>query len=60
MGFEVTEGLVDVVTPIFGLHNGIGLLIVAVFMYMRSDATLKLFGVGIGLLALARWLQSSR
>lgn len=53
MGFEVTEGLVDVVTPIFGLHNGIGLLIVAVFMYMRSDATLKLFGVGIGLLALA-------
>ena len=57
MGFEVTEGLVRFVTPIFGLHNGIGLLVVAVFMYMRSDSTLKMFGIGIGLLALAPLLS---
>ncbi len=58
MDFEVTEGLVRVAVPIFGLHNGVGLLVVAVFMYMRSDATLKMFGIGMGLLALTPLLSS--
>lgn len=53
MDFEVTQGMVSATVPIFGFHNGIGLMIVAVFMYMRSDATLKMFGIGMGLLALA-------
>ena len=57
MGFEITEGLVRVVVPVVSLHNGIGLLVVAVFMYLRSDATLKMFGVGMGLLALAPLLS---
>lgn len=57
MGFEVTEGLVRVASPLFGLHNGVGLLVVAVFMYMRSDNVLKMFGVGVGLLALGPLLS---
>lgn len=57
MDFEVTESLVSATLPIFGLHNGLGLLVIAVFMYMRSDNTLKLFGVGIGFLAFAPLLS---
>ena len=50
MGFEVSESLVTTVVPFLELHNGIGLLIVAIFMYLRSDSVLKLFGIGVGLL----------
>ena len=57
MGFEVTEGLVRATSIVFGLHNGVGLLVVAVFMYMRSDNVLKMFGVGVGLLALGPLLS---
>ena len=64
MDFEVSKNLVTTVVPILELHNFIGLLIVAVFMYLRSDAVLKLFGIGIGLLGLGQattgmivWLQ---
>lgn len=64
MDFEVSRELVTTLVPALELHNGIGLLIVAVFMYLRSDSVLKLFGVGIGLLGLGQlttaallWLQ---
>ena len=64
MDFVVTRGMVTTLVPALELHNGIGLLIVAVFMYLRSDSVLKLFGVGIGLLGLGQlttavllWLQ---
>ena len=54
MSFEVSSSLVTMVVPIVELHAGIGLLIVAVFMYLRSDSVLKFFGVGVGLLGLAQ------
>lgn len=64
MDFEVSKSLVTTLVPILELHNCIGLLIVAVFMYLRSDAVLKLFGIGVGLLGLGQlatgaivWLQ---
>lgn len=64
MDFEVSRSLVTTLVPLLELHNGIGLLIVAVFMYLRSDSVLKLFGVGVGLLGLGQlatgatvWLQ---
>ena len=66
MTFEVSSGLVTTVAPILELHAGIGLLVVAVFMYLRSDSVLKFFGVGVGLLGLAQkttagllWSQQS-
>lgn len=54
MDFEVSKSLVTTLVPILELHNGIGLLIVAVFMYLRSDSVLKLFGIGVGLLGLGQ------
>lgn len=66
MDFEVSRELVTTLVPLLELHNFIGLLVVGVFMYLRSDAVLKLFGVGIGLLGLGQlstgvtiWLQPS-
>ena len=66
MDFEVSRELVTTLVPLLELHNSIGLLVVGVFMYLRSDAVLKLFGVGIGLLGLGQlstgvtiWLQPS-
>ena len=64
MDFEVSKGLVTTLVPLLELHNGIGLLIVATFMYLRSDVALKLFGIGVGLLGVGQlttgtvvWLQ---
>lgn len=66
MDFEVSKSLVTTLVPLLELHNGIGLLIVAVFMYLRSDSVLKMFGIGVGLLGLGQlltgatvWLQPS-
>lgn len=66
MDFEVSRELVTTLVPLLELHNGIGLLLVGVFMYLRSDAVLKLFGVGVGLLGLGQlttgatiWFQPS-
>ena len=53
MEFQVSDDLITRLTPFLSLHNGIGLLIVAAFMYLRSDSVLKLFGIGIGLMGLA-------
>ena len=53
MELQISDSLITTLTPFLSLHNGIGLLIVAVFMYLRSDSVLKLFGVGIGLMGLA-------
>ena len=52
MNIEVSQSLVDALNPWLTLHNGVGLLIVAVFMYLRSDSVLKLFGIGVGLMGL--------
>lgn len=64
MNFEISESLITTLSPILSLHDGIGLLIVAVFMFLRSDSVLKLFGIGVGLLgisplsaAVSTWLQ---
>ena len=54
MDFEVSESLVTTLVPILSFHNGIGLLIVAAFMYMRSDDVLNLFGIGVGFLGLGQ------
>ena len=51
MNLEVSESFVTASEPFLVLHTGIGLFIVAVFMYLRSDSVLKLFGVGIALMA---------
>lgn len=53
MELQVSDSVITTLTPFLSLHIGIGLLIVAVFMYRRSDSVLKLFGVGIGLMGLA-------
>ena len=52
MDFEVSKSLVTTLVPILGLHNGLGLLVVAIFLYRRSDSVLGIFGIGIGLLGL--------
>lgn len=64
MNFEISESLITTLAPIVSLHRGIGLIIVAVFMFLRSDSVLKLFGIGVGLLgvsplsaAVSTWLQ---
>ena len=64
MDFDVQKSLVTTLVPLLELHNGIGLLIVATFMYLRSDVALKLFGIGVGLLGVGQlttgtvvWLQ---
>ena len=54
MDFTVSRDVVTTLVPLLELHNGIGLLIVAVFMYLRSDAVLKFFGIGVGLLGLGQ------
>lgn len=66
MDFEVSRSLVTTLVPLLELHNGLGLLIVAVFMFLRSDTVLKQFGIGIGLLGVGQlatgatvWLQPS-
>lgn len=53
MELQISDSLITTLTPFLSIHIGIGLLIVAVFMYRRSDSVLKLFGVGIGLMGLA-------
>ena len=64
MDFEVSKSLVTTLVPLLEYHNGIGLIIVGVFMYLRSDSVLKMFGVGVALLGLGQmttgtvvWLQ---
>ena len=52
MELQVSGSLIDNSFPFMALHTAIGLLIVAVFMYLRSDSVLKLFGVGVGLMGL--------
>ena len=53
MDWTISPDLVRVVSPLAAAHSAIGLAIVAVVMWMRLDDTLKLFGVGIGLFAVA-------
>lgn len=53
MELQVSQSVMDALGPFLTLHDGIGLLIVAVFMYLRSDSVLKLFGVGLGLMGCA-------
>ena len=64
MDFEVSESLVTTLVPLLSFHNGVGLLIVAALMYMRSDDVLNLFGIGVGFLGLGQlatgaiiWMQ---
>ena len=64
MDFDVSYSLVTTLVPILSFHNGVGLLIVAAFMYMRSDDVLNLFGIGVGFLGLGQlatgaiiWMQ---
>ena len=51
MDWELSKDMVTVVAPLLEAHNAIGLVIVAVFMYLRTDKVLKLFGIGAALLA---------
>lgn len=53
MDWTISPDLVRIVSPLALAHSAIGLGIVGVVMWMRTDATLKLFGVGIGLFAIA-------
>ena len=53
MDWTISPDLVRVVSPLAAVHSAIGLGIVAAVMWMRLDNTLKLFGVGFGLLAVA-------
>ena len=53
MDWTISPDLVRIVVPIAAAHSAIGLVIVGVMMWKRSDNTLKLFGVGIGLFAVA-------
>ena len=55
MDLTVSKDVVTTLVPLLELHNGIGLLVVAVFMYLRSDAVLKFFGIGVGLLGLGQF-----
>lgn len=52
MELQVSESVIDAVAPFLYVHNAIGLFVVAVFMFLRSDSVLKLFGVGIALIGL--------
>ena len=49
--WTISPDLVRVLMPLLGAHSAIGLGIVGAVMWMRSDTTLRLFGVGIGLFA---------
>ena len=50
--WTIDPDLVRILSPLALAHSAIGLTIVGVVMWMRSDSTLKLFGVGMGLFAL--------
>lgn len=51
MEWTISPDLVRIVSPLALAHSAIGLAVVGVVMWMRSDNTLKLFGVGMGLFA---------
>lgn len=51
MDWTISPDLVRIVVPLASAHSAIGLTIVGVMMWKRTDNTLRLFGVGIGLLA---------
>ena len=51
MDWTISSDLVRIVTPLALAHTAIGLGVVAFVMWLRSDNTLKLFGVGMGLFA---------
>ena len=51
MEWTISSDLVRIVSPLALAHSAIGLAVVGVVMWMRSDNTLKLFGVGMGLFA---------
>ena len=51
MDWTISPDLVRIVSPLALAHSAIGLMVVGVVMWLRSDNTLKLFGVGMGLFA---------
>ena len=53
MDWTISPDLVRIVAPLAFAHSAIGLAIVGVMMWKRTDNTLKLFGIGIGLFAAA-------
>ena len=53
MDWTISPDLVRVWEPIALAHSAIGLAIVGTLMWKRTDNTLRLFGVGIGLFAVA-------
>lgn len=53
MEWTISPDLVRIVSPLAAAHSAIGLAIVGIVMWMRLDNTLKLFGVGMGLFAVA-------
>lgn len=56
--WTISPDLVRIVVPLATGHAAIGLGIVGVVMWMRSDSTLRLFGVGIGLFAVALGIRA--
>ena len=58
MDWTISPDLVRVLIPLVGAHSAIGLGIVGAVMWMRSDKTLRWFGVGIGLFAVSLGLAA--